>query len=186
MQAGLQGKKVALVATDDASQVSAWRRALEQAGAVVEVLGSHGAAISPALDYEALVALGAAGEGPADRARAQFPREIVQLVKEMAVSEKPVVALGSAVTLLADADVVRGRRVSAAGAARERLEEAGARLSVDATTNDERLWTGTGSESDANRIVGALSAVVTQAAVDQMSDQSFPASDPPPGPTTAR
>ena len=85
MQAGLQGKKVALVATDDASQVSAWRRALEQAGAVVEVLGSNGAAISPALDYEALVALGAAGEGPADRARAQFPREIVQLVKEMAV-----------------------------------------------------------------------------------------------------
>ena len=156
MQAGLQGKKVALVATDDASQVSAWRRALEQAGAVVEVLGRNGTMISPALDYEALVAIGASGEGPADRARAQFPREIVQLVKEMAVSEKPVVALGSAVTLLA-----------------------GAHASGDPLTNDVRLWTGTGSNADATRVVTALGGAVSQAAVDQMSDQSFPASDPP-------
>ena len=183
MQAGLQGKKVALVATEDAAQASAWRRALEQAGAVVEVLGQEGATVSPALDYEALVAVGAPGEGPVDRARAQFPREVVQLVKELALVEKPVIALGSAVTILADADVARGRRVSATGAARERLEEAGALVTDEAQTKDERLVTATGTEADATRLVESLGAAVTQVATDRTSEQSFPASDPPPSPT---
>ena len=184
MQAGLQGKKVALVVTEDAAQASVWRRALEQAGAVVEVLGGDGVTVSPALDYEALVALGSTGEGPADRARAQFPREIVQLVKELVLVEKPVVALGSAVTLLADADVVRGRRVSAAGSARERLEEAGAHVSDDVQTKDERLLTGTGLDVDAVRLVASLGTAVTQVQTDRVSEQSFPASDPPPSPSS--
>ena len=184
MQAGLQGKKVALVATADAAQATAWRRALEQAGAVVETPGEGGDQVAAALDYEALVAVGASGEGAADRTRAQFPREVVQLVKELAMAEKPVVATGTAVTLLADADVVRGRRVSAAGGLRERLEEAGAHVTNEALTSDERMWTGSGSDADVARIVGALGGAVTQLAVDRTSDQSFPASDPPPSPTS--
>lgn len=183
MQSGLQGKKVALVATEDAMHASAWRRALEQAGAVVEVLGQGGATVSPALDYEALVAVGAPGEGAADRSRAQFPREIVQLVKELTLIEKPVIALGSAVTILADADVVRGRRVSAGSAARERLEEAGAQVTGEAQTKDDRLVTATGTDADATQLVASLGAAVTQVATDRMSEQSFPASDPPPSPT---
>lgn len=185
MQAGLQGKKVALVTTDDATQASAWRRALEQAGAVVEVLSQESGTISAALDYEALVAVGAPGEGAVDRARPQFPREVVQLIKELALVDKPVIALGSAVSLLADADVVRGRKVSASGPTRERLEEAGAHVEGSALTCDERLWTGTASDADVARIVGSLGGAVTQLAVDRTSEQSFPASDPPPSPTTA-
>ena len=184
MQAGLQGKKVALLATEDATQASAWRRALEQAGAVVEPISPGSGSISAALDYEALVAIGAPGEGPVDRARPQFPREVVQLVKELALSEKPVIAVGSAVTLLAEADVVRGRRVSASGAARERLEEAGAHVSGEASTKDERLYTATGTDVDAAALVASLGAAVTALAVDRTSEQSFPASDPPPSPTT--
>ena len=183
MQAGLQGKKVALVATEDAVQATSWRRALEQAGAVVDTLGGDGGQITAALDYEALVAIGASGDGPVDRARPQFPREVVQLVKELVMVDKPVVALGSAVVLLADADVVQGRRVAAAGGLRERLEEAGAHVADDALVCDERLWTGTGTTDDATRVVRALSGAVTDVATDRMSEQSFPASDPPPGPT---
>ena len=183
MQAGLQGKKVALVATEDAVQASAWRRALEQAGAVVDTLGGDGGRIAAALDYEALVAIGAAGAGPADRGRPQFPREVVQLVKELVMVEKPVVALGSAVVLLADADVVQGRRVAASGGLRERLEEAGATVAEEGLVCDERLWTGTASDGDATRVVRALAGVVTDVATDLVSEQSFPASDPPPGPT---
>jgi putative intracellular protease/amidase len=184
MQAGLQGKKVALVTTEDAMQASAWRRALEQAGAVVEVIGKDGEALSPALDYEALVAVGSSGEGTVDRARAQFPRQVVQLVKEMMLVEKPVIALGSAVTLLADADVVRGRKVSAGGVTRERLEEAGAQVTGDASTKDERLYTGTGADVDAVALVASLGSAVSAVGVDRMSEQSFPASDPPPSPSS--
>ena len=184
MQVGLQGKKVALVATPDAAQAAAWRRALEQAGAVVETLGEGRAMVSPGLDYEALVAIGATGDGVADRARAQFPREIVQLVRELAMAEKPLLALGSAVSLLADADVVRGRRVSAPAPLRERLEEAGANVVEEALACDERLWTGTGNDVDATRIAQALGGAVTQLEVDRSSEMSFPASDPPPGPAS--
>ena len=184
MQAGLQGKKVALVATEDAAQASAWRRALEQAGAVVEPISAGSGSISAALDYEALVAIGASGDGPADRGRPQFPREVVQLVKELVMVEKPVVAVGSAVVLLADADVVQGRRVAATGALRERLAEAGAKVTDEALVRDERLWTGTGAGGDAARVVSALGGSVTDFETDRMSEQSFPASDPPPSPTS--
>jgi putative intracellular protease/amidase len=184
MQAGLQGKKVALVATEDATQASAWRRALEQAGAVVEAITPGSGSISAALDYEALVAIGAPGDGPADRARPQFPREVVQLVKELALVEKPVIALGSAVLLLAEADVVRGRQVSASESARERLQEAGAHVTGEPSTKDERLYTGTGVDADAATLVASLGSAVTQLAVDRTSEQSFPASDPPPSPTS--
>lgn len=183
MQAGLQGKKVALVATPDATSAAAWRRALEQAGATVEALGEGRTAVAPALDYEALVAIGPA-EGPADRRPAQFPRELVQLVKELAMVEKPVVALGSAVGLLAEADVVRGRTVAAPDGLREDLERAGATVKAESLVCDERLWTGRGTEADVSRVVKALSGEVTQVAIDRMSEQSFPASDPPPGPTS--
>jgi transcriptional regulator GlxA family with amidase domain len=183
MEGGLQGKKVALVATVDATQAAAVRRALEQEGAVVETIGEGQAAPSPALDYGALVAVGAAGDGAADRARPQFPREVVQLVRELAMVEKPVVALGSAVSLLVDADVVRGRRVSAPSTLRERLEEAGAHLASEPLVRDERMWTGTGAE-DATRIAQALCGTVSDREVDQSSEMSFPASDPPPGPAS--
>lgn len=184
MHAGLHGKKVALVATPDAARAAAWRRALEQAGAVVETIGEGHVRVTPALDYEALVAVGASGEGTADRARAQFPREVVQLVRELAMVEKPIVAIGSAVALLADADVVRGRRVSAPATLREALEEAGAHLADEALVTDEHLWTGTGADVDAARVVAALGGAVTEVEVDRSSEMSFPASDPPPGPAS--
>ena len=184
MQGGLQGKKVALVATPDAAQAGTWRRALEHAGATVETIGEGHVQVSPALDYEALVVVGASGDGAADRARAQFPREVVQLVKELAMGEKPVVALGSAVSLLADADVVRGRRVSAPPTLREQLEDAGAHVTSEALVCDDRLWTGTGSGVDAARRAQALGGAVTEVAVDRASEMSFPASDPPPGPAS--
>lgn len=182
MQGGLQGKKVALLATPDAASAAAWRRALEQAGAVVELLGEGHAQLSAALDYEALVALGPSAEA-ADRAPARFPRELVQLVKELAMSEKPVVALGSAVGLLAEADVVRGRSVAAPESLREELERAGAHVKDEALLCDDRIWTGMGTDADAARIVKALGGEIAQLSVDRVSEQSFPASDPPPGPT---
>jgi len=188
MQGGLQGKKVALVATADATQAAAVRRALEQEGAVVETIGAGqdaapSPALSPALDYGALVAVGAAGDGAADRARPQFPREVVQLVRELAMVEKPVVALGSAVSLLADADVVRGRQVSAPSTLRERLEEAGAHLAGGAFVRDEQLLTGTGAE-DPTGIVQALCGTVSDREVDQSSEMSFPAAGRSPGPAS--
>jgi putative intracellular protease/amidase len=184
MEAGLQGRKVALVATEDAASAGPWRRALEQAGAVVERIGGADDAIAPALDYEAIVLVGAPGGGAADVSRAQFPREVVQLIREMASVEKPVVALGSAVWAIIDADIVRGRRVSAPAALREALEGAGAHPTSEPLVCDDRLWTSAGTEADATRIVASLGGSVTQRTVDRNSEQSFPASDPPPGPSS--
>ena len=189
METGLQGKKVALVGPADApaGALDAWRAALEECGAVAETLGADSAPAA-SLDYEALVAIGGDAERTADRAQrgGSFPEPVVQLVREMAMVDKPLVAVGTAVRLLVAADAVRGRTVAGPDAMRAEVEEAGGHWGPDASASDGRVFTAReagASRELVSRIVGSVAKASGEMQVDRLSEQSFPASDPPPGPS---
>lgn len=198
MELGLTGKKVAIVAGDDVepSELSAPRRALEAAGAAVQVVAPHDGALQAkgerlvadctldacrAADFDALVVPGGAGaEKLAEDGRA------VQLVKEFMLADKPVGAICHGVALLVAADAVAGRRVTSAPDLRERVAGAGGTWEDAAVIVDERLVTGRGKgdvDHFAKAVVREFGGKLAERKVDQLSEASFPASDPPPGPT---
>jgi putative intracellular protease/amidase len=180
MQRGLEGRRVALVADpQDGASRSAVETVighLERAGATVHTLASgasdedwHGA------KYAALVLIGSGDAAAAD------PR-MVQLVREFLVSDKPLAAYGAAVGTVLAAGGLAGRVVAAGGDLKGTIEQAGAKCVAEDIHVDDALITGReGSdiEAFASRLVRALSSHLEEGALDEMSDMSFPASDPP-------
>ena len=146
MQRGLEGRRIALCARDEAPSI---RRALEDAGALVEVLlGNtslrdedwHGGR------YAALVVGGCVDHGLVD------PR-VLQLLREFLVSDKPVAVFGQGLSV---------------------LEQAGG------TPADADIAFDGGDLAEFTRqLVADLSNQMDERQVDEMSEQSFPASDPP-------
>ena len=164
MQRGLVGRRIALLGADGGAGAPV-REALEAAGATVDALGPasgsgehwHGGR------YAALVVLGC--EPPiAERA--------AQLIREFLVVEKPVAAHGDGIRVLRDSGALESRRVAGPSGAGE-----GAGL-----VTDENLTTATGGmsgEDFASALVRSFGQRLEEHALDEMSDQSFPASDPP-------
>jgi protease I len=201
MQLGLKGRHVAILAADgvDEAQLRGPCKALGDAGAVADVLAAQagdvrGAGGEPlavdrtfevchAADYDALVIPG--GRQALDALGAE-PRA-VQLVKEFMAADKPVAAIGDGVRLLLAADTVAGRAVAAAPELAGEVRNAGGEV-VDAPLHvDEKLITARpGGDAGAINlaIVREFANRVDEARVDQLSEQSFPASDPPPGPVS--
>jgi len=198
MEFGLKGRHVAILAADgvDARQVAAARRALGDAGAVADVLGSQtgevrGAGSEPvtvdrtfdvchAADYDALVIPG--GQVGVDAlAREQ---RAVQFVREFMAADKPVAAIGEGVRLLLAADAVAGRSIAAGPGMASALRDAGANVVDSSVHVDEKLISSRGDDVREVQtvILREFANRVDEARVDQLSEQSFPASDPPPGP----
>ena len=182
MQRGLEGRRIALVDGSEGGGTQplaeAVRRALEGAGAVVQGLSAAGSDQDwHGGKYAALVLVGPGGSGPS------APR-VVQLVREFLVSDKPLAAIGDAVRTVFEAGGVQGRIVSANADLRAALEQAGA-TSVDEDLHvDDALVTARDdarADELASRLVRAFSERLEEGAVDEMSDLSFPASDPPAG-----
>jgi protease I len=199
MEFGLKGRHVALLAADgvDGGQLGGPRQALGDAGVVADVLaartgeirGSGGESVTVdrafdtcrAADYDALVIPG--GRQAVDVLRAD--QRALQFVKEFMAADKPVVAIGDGVRLLVAADTVAGRAIATRSDLADDVRNGGGQL-VDAEVHvDDKLITSPGGGD-----LGALNATmlrefsnrVDEARVDQLSEQSFPASDPPPGP----
>ena len=175
MQQGLQGRRIAFAsgnASDGAGGEIA--TALEGAGAQVDRLTSSGGEESwHGARYAALVVLGA-DQNPDPK--------LVQLVREFLVADKPLVAVGEAVRTVFAAGGVEGRRVVAPNALRAEIERAGATCLDADVYSDEALITardGVDPHELATKLVGILSRNLDDRAVDEMSDMSFPASDPP-------
>jgi protease I len=199
MEFGLKGRHVAILSADgvDAAQLNSPRKALTDAGVVADVVAARSGAIRTAggesiavdrtfdvchaSDYDALVIPGGARSAEALRE----DKGALQFVREFMVADKPVAAIGEGVRLLVAADAVAGRAVAGEGILGDDVTRAGGQL-VDAPLHvDERLITSRRG-GDLNVLNAAIlrefANRVDEARVDQLSEQSFPASDPPPGP----
>jgi protease I len=198
MELGLKGRRIAILAADgsDVGQLQSFRRSFTDAGSTAHVVGAREGPLAGdaggggvvdrsfdvchAADYDALVVPG--GDG----ARAlRGDSRARQFVKEFMAADKPVAAVGEGVELLVASDVVAGRTIAASDKLAGAIRGAGGTVVQSGHHIDDKLVTGQGSSD-----IGQLSAVllrefanrVDEARVDQLSEQSFPASDPPPGP----
>jgi deglycase len=199
MEFGLKGRHVAILAADgvDGAQLDGSRKALGDAGVIADVLAARGGElrgadgnpvsvdrtleVCHAAEYDALVIPG--GKQAAEVLGRD--QRAIQFVKEFMAADKPVAAIGDGVRLLIAADTLAGRAIAATPAAAADVRQAGGEL-VDAAMHiDEKLITSRGGDLGALNaaIVREFANRVDEARVDQLSEQSFPASDPPPGPS---
>jgi hypothetical protein len=169
---GLQGKRIALLGDRD-RQVA---QGLQGAGATVESLDDvvgddprwHSAT------HAALVVMAGLPDARADRA--------VQLIRECLLADKPVAAYGSAVALLLTSGGVAGRTIAADPSMDHMLSAAGATPAREPLHDDAGIITARGSVAIAEFVRQVASRVgerFLERRVDEMSDMSFPASDPP-------
>jgi protease I len=173
-------------------------RALEAEGATVDVAApdcaefgfgggsserfppNHDVAGIRAGDYEALLIPAGCAPGLRDDEVA------VQLVRDFMERDKPVAVVGDGVALLVAADAVRGRTV-AAGADADAVRAAGGAIEDRAITVDQKLVTARDTSdlaTFADKVVTLLAQTVEETRLDRMVEQSFPASDPLPSPTS--
>jgi protease I len=201
----LQGRRVAILATDGVEQVELTepRKALEQAGATVHLVAPKGGKIqamnhhekgdrldvdrelsqvSPN-DYDALMLPG----GVANPDALRREQAAVAFVRDFMDADKPIAAICHAPWLLIEADVVRGRTLTSWPSLRTDLRNAGADWVDQAVVADEKLVTSRKPEDLPQfnaKMVSLFATAIAERQVDRMSEQSFPASDPPPGPMT--
>lgn len=177
MQKGLAGRRIALYAPADDECSRAVGEALAGRGATVDRLGPdttaegwHGAR------YAALVLIGAEGSGFSSDDR------VVQLAREFLLSEKPVAAFGSAVNVVVQAGGAAGRKVASSSDLSDEIQAAGGTHSGESLVSDGPLITALASHKPgdfADRVAESMGTTLEEREVDEMSDMSFPASDPP-------
>ena len=204
MELGLKGRKVAILATDGVEQVELLepRKALDAAGAITHVISPKEGAIQGvnhdekgekipvdralssvrASEYDALLLPG----GVANPDALRMDRAAVQFVREFMLAEKPVAAICHGPWLLVEADAVSGRTITSWPSLKTDIANAGGRWVDLPVSVDERLITSRKPDD-----IPAFNAAIVKefgnrlddARVDETSEQSFPASDPPPGPS---
>ena len=205
MSGMLEGRKVAMLATDGVEQVEldTPRSALEEAGATVHLVSPKGGTIQAmnhmdkadtravdvvlsdanAGDYDGLVLPGGAVNPDTLRGDAAA----VKFVRDFFEMDKPVAAICHAAWLLVEADMVRGRTITSWPSLKTDITNAGGDWVDRAVVQDDKLITSRKPE-DLPQFCAKLVSVLTQAAeqrsVDRNSEMSFPASDPPPGPVS--
>jgi protease I len=159
MSGKLQGKKVAIVATDGFEQVELTepRKALESAGATVDVISPKPGEIkgwnrtdwgdktkvtktldqAKPTDYDALVLPG--GQINPDKLRIE--PKAVAFVKDFVASGKPVAAICHGPWLLVEADVLKNRTVTSYPSIRTDIRNAGAHWVDEEVVTDGNLTT---------------------------------------------
>jgi deglycase len=205
MELGLKGKKVAILATDGVEQVELVepRKALEAAGAETHLVSPKSGeiqgvnhhekgdrfAVDRTLDqvrsseYAALLLPG----GVANPDELRTNAKAVQFVREFLVADKPVAAICHGPWLLVEADGVAGRTLTSWPSLRTDIRNAGGMWVDEPVHVDDNVIT---SRKPADipyfnkRIVQEFGNRIDEARVDELSEQSFPASDPPPGPAS--
>ena len=180
MLRGLDGRRIALVVAERSANQElerAVQEALHAAGAEVDVreVGSnaeplHGGA------YAALVAMGG------ERGQTNSDARVVQLMREFLASEKPVAARGAALAWVIAAGGAAGRSVSIDTALNREGEAAGGKPADTPVSTDGCLISASSEaspEAFASQVVRDFARLLEERDVDAMSEQSFPASDPP-------
>jgi len=188
MLSGLRGSKVAILCAGDAdaSQLEAAKATLTKAGANPVVIPTD-LRIEDAhpADFAGLVLLGTcAGHHASD---VEPSSGAVEFVRQFMATDKPVGALGNGARLLLAADAVAGRTLTSSIDLAGDIHRAGGDWVDRPVEVDDTLITGRSSADMpmfTDRVVREFSQFVEQRQADQLSEQSFPASDPPPGPVS--
>jgi protease I len=203
MAGQLTGRKVAFLATDGVEQVeftAPWN-ALKQAGAELKLVSdktgeiqsmNHGekgqkfpvdVEISKvtARDFDALVLPG----GVANPDKLRTNKDAVGFVREFMELDKPVAAICHAPWLLVEADAVRGRTLTSWPSLQTDVKNAGGAWIDKQVQLDQKLLTSRKPDdlpAFCAQLVELLTSAIDERRLDKMVEQSFPASDPLPGP----
>jgi protease I len=199
----LKGRKVAFLATDGVEQVeltAPWN-ALKQAGADVKLVSDKQGEIQAvnhdqkgerfgvdtlvsqvgARDFDALVLPG----GVANPDKLRTNKDAVKFVREFMEADKPVAAICHGPWLLVEADAVRGRTITSWPSLETDVKNAGGAWVDKQVQLDQKLLTSRKPEdlpAFCAQLVELLSTAIDERRLDKMVEQSFPASDPLPGP----
>ena len=203
MASQLSGRKVAFLATDGVEQVeftAPWN-ALKQAGADVILLSDKEGQIqgmnhhekgetfkvdgpiagASARDFDALVLPGGVANPDALRTN----KDAVGFVRQFMELDKPVAAICHAPWLLVEADAVRGRTITSWPSLQTDVKNAGGAWVDKQVQLDQKLLTSRKPDdlpAFCAQLVTLLSSAIDERRLDKMVEQSFPASDPLPGP----
>jgi len=203
MASQLTGRKVAFLATDGVEQVeltAPWN-ALKQAGADVVLLSDKageiqsvnhgengekfhvdlGVSTVTARDFDALVLPG----GVANPDKLRTNKDAVGFVREFMELDKPVAAICHGPWLLVEADAVRGRTITSWPSLETDVKNAGGAWVDKQVQLDQKLLTSRKPDdlpAFCAKLVELLSTAIEERRLDKMVEQSFPASDPLPGP----
>jgi protease I len=203
MSSQLNGRKVAFLATNGVEQVeltAPWN-ALKQAGADVKLVSDKPGEIQAtnhdekgerfpvdaeaskvsARDFDALVLPG--GRASPDRLRTN--KDAVKFVREFMEADKPVAAICHGPWLLVEADAVRGRTITSWPSLETDIKNAGGAWVDKQVQLDQKLLTSRKPEdlpAFCAQLVALLADAIDERRLDKMVEQSFPASDPLPGP----
>lgn len=203
MAGQLNGRKVAFLATDGVEQVeltAPWN-ALKQAGADVVLLSDKEGEIqsvnhdnkgekyhvdlnvsgASARDFDALVLPG----GVANPDKLRTNKSAVGFVRGFMELDKPVAAICHGPWLLVEADAVRGRTITSWPSLETDVKNAGGAWVDKQVQLDQKLLTSRKPDdlpAFCAQLVELLTTAIDERRLDKMVEQSFPASDPLPGP----
>jgi protease I len=200
MQTSLDGKKVAFLATDgvNEAELTAPREAFQRAGAEVHLISIKEGEIqamngldkgktfrvdrlvenASSSDYIGLVLPG----GVASPDKLRMNEGAVRFVREFFFADKPVAAICHALWLLVEADVVRGRTVTSYPSLRTDIRNAGGTWVDQMVQVDQQLVTSRNVPdlpAFSEKSLQIFGRALQQATLDEMGEESFPASDAP-------
>ena len=203
MTTGVEGRKIAFLATDSVEErelAEPWE-ALARAGAEVHLVslregeirstvGDEPAGSFPvdrvvsearADDYDGLVLPG----GVANPDRLRVNDDAVKFVRAFMDADKPVAAICHGPWLLVEADVVRGRSLTSWPSLETDIRNAGGEWVDRPVEIDQHLVTSRKPDdlpAFCAKLLQLFPAAIDERRLDTVVEQSFPASDPPPGP----
>ena len=203
MPSQLEGRKVAFLATDGVEQVeltAPWN-ALKQAGAEVALVSDKQGQITSvnnkdngetfhvdldvstvtARDFDALVLPG----GVRSPNKLRTNSDAVEFVRTFMELDKPVAAICHGPLMLVEADTVRGRTITSWPSLADEVRDAGGAWVDKQVQLDQKLLTSRKPDdlpAFCAKLVELLSTAIAERRLDKMVEQSFPASDPLPGP----
>jgi protease I len=134
-------------------------------------------------DYDALLLPG----GVANPDRLRMDERAVQFVREFMLANKPVAAICHGPWLLVEAAAVAGRVLTSWPSLRTDIRNAGGQWVDEAVRIDDNLTTSRKPDDlpqFSAAIVKGFARAIDERRVDDTVEQTFPASDPPPSPTT--
>ena len=205
METTLKGRRVAILATDGVEQIELEepRKALDGAGAVTHLIAPQDGSIQAMnhdekgaripvdrkladvrpSEYDALLLPG----GVANPDQLRTDERAVQFVREFMLTEKPVAAICHAPWMLVEANAVAGRTLTSWPSLQTDIRNAGGQWVDEMVRIDDRLITSR-KPADLPEFCAAIvrefaSAIAAEDRAQLVGEQSFPASDPPPGPS---